>query len=207
LVEQLREQGIHDLAVLRAVGETPRHLFVPEALRHRAYEDSALPIGHGQTVSQPSTQALALQALALQGRERVLEIGTGSGYQAALLASLVATVTTIERLPALADAARGALSLAGIDTVTVIVGDGTLGWRPGAPYDAILVAAAGPAIPEPLVSQLGEGGQLVAPVEARGTQRLMLYTKKDNRLDGGEPLGGVRFVRLIGRHGFTEDTD
>jgi len=205
LVEQLREQGIHDLAVLRAVGETPRHLFVPEALRHRAYEDSALPIGHGQTISQPSTQALALQALALQGRERVLEIGTGSGYQAALLASLVATVTTVERLPVLAEAARSALSLAGIDTVTVIVGDGTLGWRPGAPYDAILVAAAGPGVPEPLVSQLGDGGQLVAPVEERGRQRLMRYTKQGDRMDG-EPLGGVRFVRLIGRHGFNEET-
>jgi protein-L-isoaspartate(D-aspartate) O-methyltransferase len=205
LVEELRQHGIHDLAVLRAVGETPRHLFVPEALRHRAYEDAALPIGHGQTISQPSTQALALQALELQGRERVLEIGTGSGYQAALLSTLVETVTSVERLPRLVEAARSALMLAGIDTVTVILGDGTLGWRPGAPYDAILVAAAGPSVPEPLVSQLAEGGQLVVPVEERGTQQMMRYAKRANRLDA-EPLGSVRFVRLIGRHGFNEET-
>ncbi len=204
LVETLRQQGIRDLAVLRAVGETPRHLFVPDAFRNRAYDDSALPIGYGQTISQPSTQAAYLEALQLQGPERVLEIGTGSGYQAALLSSLVDTVISIERIGVLADQAREALSSAGVKNVSVVVADGTLGWRPQAPYDAILVAAASPDIPEPLVEQLAEGGRLVLPLDTGEGQQLV-RVRKDPGGPTTDVIGPANFVPLLGRHGFSED--
>ena len=164
LVETLRNKGITDLAVLKAVAEVPRHMFVPQGVRHRAYEDSALPIAQGQTISQPFVQATYLQALGLKGDEKVLEVGTGSGYQTALLAQLAAMVFSIERHGLLAREAKEALDRAGITNVSVMVGDGTLGWRPYAPYDAILVAAASPDIPEPLLEQLAEGGRLVIPI-------------------------------------------
>ena len=204
LVEALRTGGVQDLSVLRAFGETPRHLFVPEALRRRSYDDAALPIGFGQTISQPSTQAAFLEALSLTGTERVLEIGTGSGYQAALLSMLVSHVVTVERVRELADRAKATLADAGVDNVLVVVGDGSLGWRPSAPYDAILVAAASPGIPEPLTSQLVDGGTLVLPVE-RGDGRQELV-KLVRRGDGMEQvsLGDAKFVPLIGRHGFEE---
>jgi protein-L-isoaspartate(D-aspartate) O-methyltransferase len=201
LVESLRAQGIGDLAVLKAFAETPRHPFVPEALRHRAYEDVALPIGNGQTISQPVTQARHLEALRLKGTERVLEIGTGSGYQAALLAALAATVFTVERVRRLALAAQRALREAGVTNVSVLLGDGTLGWSAYAPYDAILVAAGGPEIPGPLVEQLAPGGRLLVPVGAPGAQILTLV----ERTEAGyreTPLGEARFVPLVGEHGF-----
>ena len=204
LVDALRAKGIEDLAVLKAFAETPRHLFVPEAVRHRAYEDSALPIGAGQTISQPSMQARYLAQLGLRGRERVLEIGMGSGYQTALLARLVDQVFTVERVRELADRALRALREAGVPNVSVLVGDGTLGWSAYAPYDAILVAAGGPEIPGPLVQQLAVGGKLLVPVGARGTQVLMLV----ERTGAGEDeirrraLGDARFVPLVGEHGF-----
>jgi len=199
-VERLQEQGIRDLAVLRAVGETPRHLFVPEALRERAYEDAALPIGRGQTISQPLTHARYLEALALQGQERVLEIGTGTGYQTALLARLAAQVFSVERLSDLASRARDALAQAGARNTTVLVGDGSLGWRPYAPYDAILVAAAGPSIPQPLLEQLADGGRLLMPVGPPGAQEMVRVTRRGSeRLE--EHLAAASFVPLIGRHG------
>lgn len=201
LIEQLRAQGIGDLAVLRAIGETPRHLFVPEALRARAYEDTALPIGHGQTISQPSTQARYVTTLGLSGRERVLEIGTGSGYQAALLSHLAAQVFTVERFADLARAARAALDAAGIGNVTVLVGDGSLGWRPYAPYDAILVAAAGPDVPGPLVEQLVDGGSLIMPLTGPSGQELVRVTRRGTGTVM-DRLGDARFVPLLGRHGF-----
>ncbi len=201
LVEKLRANGIRDIAVLRAFGEVPRHLFVPEALRGRAYEDVALPIGRGQTISQPTTQAKYLEALALAGEERVLEIGTGSGYQAALLSYLVPQVISVERIPNLATEAREALKTAEISGVTVLVGDGSLGWAPLAPYGAILVSAASPSIPEPLIHQLADGGRMVVPVGGNDSQDLKLLTLK-----GGQctetALGTVEFVPLIGRYGF-----
>lgn len=203
LVEQLRAQGIEDLAVLHAVGETPRHLFVPEALRGRAYEDTALPIGRAQTISQPATQARYLTTLRLTGRERVLEIGTGSGYQAALLAHLTAQVFTVERFADLARAARTALDAAGITNVTVLVGDGSLGWRPYAPYDAILVAAAGPEVPRPLMEQLVDGGSLIMPLSGPAGQELVRLTRRGSEIVR-ERIGDARFVPLIGRHGFPE---
>lgn len=201
LVETLRVEGIRDLAVLKAFAETPRHLFVPEALRHRAYEDAALPIGNGQTVSRPLTQARYLEALRLGGTERVLEIGTGSGYQTALLGALASTVFSIERVESLALAARRALRDAGVANVSVLLGDGTLGWSAYAPYDAILVAAGGPEIPPPLIEQLAPGGRLLIPLGVRGAQTLTLVERAEAGLRR-TPLGGARFVPLVGEHGF-----
>ena len=201
LVETLRQQGIRDLAVLKAFAETPRHLFVPEALRHRAYDDAPLPIGSGQTISQPLTQARHLEALKLTGSDRVLEIGTGSGYQTALLAALAGQVFTVERVRALAEHARLMLREAGAGNVSVLVGDGTLGWSAYAPYQAILVAAGGPTVPPPLVEQLAPGGRLLIPLGERGAQVVTLVERTPSGLVQ-RPLGGARFVPLIGEHGF-----
>jgi protein-L-isoaspartate(D-aspartate) O-methyltransferase len=201
LVERLRDQGIQDLAVLRAFAETPRHLFVPEGVRHRAYEDGALPIGAGQTISQPFTQARYLEALHLTGHERVLEIGTGSGYQAALLAFIVSQVFSVERVHALAESAQRALRAAGVRNASVLLGDGTLGWNAYAPYDAILVAAGGPEIPTPLVEQLALGGRLLIPIGDRGAQTLTLVERAAEGIRQ-TPLGAALFVPLLGEHGF-----
>lgn len=201
LVEQLQAKGIKDLAVLRAIATVPRHLFVPEAVRHRAYEDSALPIAEGQTISQPWVQARSLELLRLSGSEKVLEVGAGSGYQTALLAHLAGSVFAVERIPSLAYAAREALGQAGITNVTVLVGDGTLGWRSCAPFDAIVVAAASPAIPRPLVEQLAPRGRLVIPVGQGDTQVLTAAEKVGDELVTREVVD-VRFVPLIGQHGF-----
>jgi len=203
LVESLRAKGIRDLAVLKAFAETPRHLFVPDAVRHRAYEDAALPIGNGQTISQPYTQARYLEALRLRGRERVLEIGTGSGYQTALLAALAATVFSVERVQALALAAQRALREALVNNVSVLLGDGTLGWSAYAPYDAILVTAGGPDVPPPLVEQLAPGGRLLIPLGVRGAQTLTLVERGETADQlRHTPLGTARFVPLLGEHGF-----
>lgn len=200
LVEALQARGIRDLAVLAAVAATPRHQFVPESVRHRAYEDSAVPIGGGQTISQPYVQALSCQQLELRGGEHVLEVGTGSGYQTALLAQLCGRVTSIERLPVLADAARAALAPLGFANIHLLTGDGTLGWAPGAPYDGMIVAAGGPVIPAPLVQQLKIGGRMVVPVGPTDQQQLMLVTRTAEGTTA-VPLGGARFVPLIGVHG------
>jgi len=202
LVETLQQKGIRDLAVLRAIGTVPRHLFVPESVRHRAYDDAALPIGGGQTISQPWVQARYLELAALSGRERVLEVGAGSGYQTALLALLADAVFAVERIPALAQGARAALEAARIRNVTVLVGDGTLGWRPFAPYDAILVAAASPEIPAPLVEQLSPGGRLVIPLGDRSTQVLTLVQREGEQVRTST-VADVRFVPLLGQFGFS----
>ena len=201
LVEQLRAQGIRDLAVLRAFASTPRHLFVPEAVRHRAYEDAALPIGVGQTISQPFTQARYLETLGLKGKERVLEVGTGSGYQTALLAALADQVFTIERVRPLAETAQATLRAAGVTNVSVLVGDGTLGWSAYAPYHAILVAAGGPEIPPPLAEQLAPGGRMIIPLGAKGAQTLTLVRRTAEGIRTS-PIGDARFVPLVGEHGF-----
>ena len=201
LVETLQRKGIRDLAVLRAVRMVPRHLFVPESVRHRAYDDAALPIGSSQTISQPWVQARYLELLSLTGRERVLEIGTGSGYQTALLALLCDAVFSVERIAGLAQGAREALTAAGIRNVTVLVGDGTLGWRPFAPYDAILVAAASPEIPGPLVEQLAPGGRMVIPLGDRANQTLTLVRREGDQLRT-TTVADVRFVPLLGEFGF-----
>ncbi len=201
LVETLQRKGIRDLAVLRAVRMVPRHLFVPESVRHRAYDDAALPIGSGQTISQPWVQARYLELLSLTGRERVLEVGTGSGYQTALLAMVCDAVFSVERIPALAQRARATLEAAGIRNVTVLVGDGTLGWRPFAPYDVILVAAASPEIPAPLVEQLAPGGRMVIPLGDRANQTLTLARREGDQLRA-TTVADVRFVPLLGEFGF-----
>lgn len=201
LVETLQQKGIRDLAVLRAIGTVPRHLFVPESVRHRAYEDAALPIGGGQTISQPWVQARYLELASLSGRERVLEVGAGSGYQTALLAHLADSVFAVERIPALAQSARGALEAAGIRNVTVLVGDGTLGWRPFGPYDAILVAAASPDVPAPLVEQLASNGRLIIPLGDRHAQTLTVVQRAGEDIRTST-VADVRFVPLLGEFGF-----
>jgi len=206
LLERLRLNGISDMAVLRAFAQTPRHLFVPDAFRNRAYEDVSLPIGNGQTISQPTTQARYLEALQLNGRERVLEVGTGSGYQAALLCQLARQVVSVERLPDLAARAKKALASAGANDVTVVVGDGTLGWAPFAPYEGIVVAAASPEVPQPLVRQLALGGRLVIPLQ-RGTSQELYRVRREGDDLIEEVLGPAQFVRLVGRHGFPAEQD
>jgi protein-L-isoaspartate(D-aspartate) O-methyltransferase len=201
LVETLQERGVRDLAVLHAFDQTPRHLFVPTGMRHRAYEDSALPIGNGQTISQPSTHARYLELLALTGQERVLEIGTGSGYQTVLLSHLASQVFSIERVGTLVTQARDAIRAAGASNVSLLSGDGTLGWREYAPYDAILVTAGSPAVPAPLSEQLADGGRLLIPIGEREEQILTLFTKRGEALEQRD-IGAARFVPLIGKYGW-----
>jgi len=201
LVELLQTQGIRDLSVLHAIAETPRHLFVPTGVRHRAYEDSALPIGNGQTISQPSIHARYLELLKLSGRERVLEVGTGSGYQTALLARLAAQVFTIERLAPLLDKARQVLQQVGANNVSFMLGDGTLGWRQFAPFDAILVGAAAPDVPDAYIEQLAASGKLLIPLGDRDEQILHLFTRNGEELVK-EDVAPVRFVPLLGKHGW-----
>jgi protein-L-isoaspartate(D-aspartate) O-methyltransferase len=201
VAEQLRKRGIKDERVLQAMRDVPRHRFVPERYRRLAYEDMPLPIGEEQTISQPLMVALMTEALQLRGQERVLEIGTGSGYQAAILSRLARTVFSLERLPQLAAQARATLAALGILNVHVLVGDGSLGLPEHAPYDAIIVTAGAPQVPPPLLEQLNVGGRLVVPVGNRLEQALVRVTKTS----GGqrtESLGGCRFVPLIGAQGW-----
>jgi protein-L-isoaspartate(D-aspartate) O-methyltransferase len=201
---QLRRRGISDERVLDAMGRVPRELFVPEERRLYAYEDGALPIGYGQTISQPFIVATICALLALEGRERVLDVGTGSGYQAAVLAELAEEVVTIEHVPELAERARAALGEAGYDRVEVLVGDGSLGVPERAPFEAIAVAAAAPAIPPTLYSQLEENGRLVVPRGSRWGQELVLVVRSEA---GPVERASVpcRFVPLIGDEGFGGD--
>ena len=201
LVETLRQKGVRDLAVLHAVAQVPRHLFVPASMRHNAYEDSALPIGSGQTISQPFIQAKYLETVGLTGRERVLEVGTGSGYQTALISLLADSVYTIERVPALSASARAVLEGAGYRNITFLVGDGTLGWKPGAPFDVILVSAASPEIPRPLMDQLAPGGRMIVPVGDREVQSLVVVRRGPDGIETST-IGDARFVPLIGAHGW-----
>jgi protein-L-isoaspartate(D-aspartate) O-methyltransferase len=200
---QIEARGIRDKRVISVMKEIPRHLFVPKPYDKSAYEDCPLPIGNGQTISQPYIVALMTELLALQPTDSVLEIGTGCGYQAAILGALVQQVTTIERIPEVAQLAKDNLSGAGIKNVDVIVGDGTLGYPQNVPYDGIIITAATPSIPPPLVDQLAEGGRLVAPVGARDIQELIRLRKKDGSIIE-EDHGGVRFVPLIGECGWSE---
>ena len=203
LVETLQAGGIRDLAVLRAIDLTPRHLFVPTGVRHRAYEDSALPIGNGQTISQPSVHARYLELLHLTGKERVLEVGTGTGYQTALLSHLAAQVFSIERVPTLYEQAREILRQLDVRNVSMLLGDGTIGWREYAPYDAILVSAGAPDVPAPLVDQLAEGGTLLIPLGTRDEQVLVSLQRRDGEIVRRD-ITPVRFVPLLGTHGWHE---
>jgi protein-L-isoaspartate(D-aspartate) O-methyltransferase len=191
--EQLRGRGITDQRVLEAMAEIPREHFVPANLSRVAYEDSALAIGHGQTISQPLVVATMTQALELTGDERVLEIGTGSGYQAAILARLCREVITVEVVPELAEAAEERLRRLGFTNVKVAVGDGWNGWPPGAPYEGILVACAAPTIPPALLEQLTPDGRLVIPVGPEGGDQVLKVVRKDG---SSRDLFPVRFVPL-----------
>ena len=203
LIERLQDRGIRDLDVLRAFDRVARHEFLPEAVRHRAYEDSAIPIGFGQTASQPSLQALYMQILQLGENDRVLEIGTGSGFQTAVLAQLVDRVYSVERIRELAVRARETLERLRVSNVAILVGDGTIGWSRYAPYDAILVAAGGPEIPGPLLDQLAPGGRMLIPVGGKEMQRLMLARRTERGMDFEEVLD-CTFVPLLGRFGWAE---
>jgi protein-L-isoaspartate(D-aspartate) O-methyltransferase len=198
---QLTSRGIRDARVLDAMRRVPRDAFVPRESRGLAYTDRALPIAGGQTISQPYMVALMTEALELQPADRVLEVGTGSGYQAAILGELAARVTTIERHAELADGARATLASLGYANVTVVVGDGSRGWPEGAPYDAILVAAGSPRVPPSLTTQLADGGRLVVPVGPREHQTLTLVRRVGGQLVEATREGCV-FVPLIGEEGW-----
>lgn len=203
LIETLQDRGIDDLAVLRAFDLVPRHLFLPDAVQHRAYEDAPLPIGFGQTASQPSLQALYMQVLKLQPTDRVLEVGTGSGFQTAVLAQLVANVYSVERIRELSVRARSLLDQLRLSNVALLVGDGTIGWSKYAPYDAILVAAGAPVVPDALVEQLAPGGRMLIPVGDRREQKLTLVRRTPEGEVEREDVVTCTFVPLIGRFGWS----
>lgn len=199
--EQLIPRGIHDPKTLEAMRRVPRHLFVEDALQNQAYGDFPLPIGRGQTISQPYIVALMTQALGLQGHESVLEIGTGSGYQAAILSLICDKVYTVERIDSLLVRARNIFDRLHYLNILTKLDDGTNGWPEYGPYDAIIVTAGGPKVPEPLLDQLADPGTLVIPVGDLGMQNLQLVTKKEGIITE-KTIEYVRFVNLIGSHGW-----
>ena len=200
---QIEARGIRDPRVLGAMREIPRHHFIPPPYDRGAYDDCPLPIGNGQTISQPYIVALMTELLRPEPGHNVLEIGAGSGYQAAVLGAIVRRVITVERIPAVADLAKRNLAALNISNVDVIVGDGTLGYPDSAPFEGILITAATPEVPKPLTGQLAEGGRLVAPVGGREIQELVVLEKHGSTVKESFH-GGVRFVPLIGRHGWEE---
>ena len=202
LRDRLSDGGIRDRRVLEAFERVPRHRLVPEALWAQAYRDTPLPIGDRQTISAPSVVATMTQALELTGGESVLEIGTGSGYQAAILSQLAGRIVSVERIPRLAAAARRALDSLGVSNVVVYLGDGTQGWPHEAPYDRVVVTAGGPDIPRPLLVQLAVGGLLVGPFGTRGEQELVRVRRTDEIRFRREVLGRCQFVDLIGENGW-----
>lgn len=203
--EQLADRGIRDRRVLEAMATVPRHLFTPPEYRSMAYADGPLPIGERQTISQPYIVALMTELLRLRGDEKVLEVGTGSGYQAAVLGYLAHTVHTIERHEPLAEQAEQALRQLGIRNVVVHIGDGSLGWPSESPYDGIIVTAAAPHAPQPLLDQLGDGGRLVVPVGGMSGQYLEVWQRQGEDYTH-EALVPVAFVPLRGQYGWTEDS-
>ncbi len=207
MARRLREHyKISDERVLDVMATLPRHLFVPEAIKSQAYKDNALPISGGQTISQPFIVARMTELLGLTGQEKVLEIGAGSGYQTAVLASLARKVFAIERLPALADEANRRLQMLGFRNFTLKAADGTSGWDAYMPYDAILVAAGGPDIPEPLVKQLKVGGKLVIPVGNEQRSQMLIRVIRTKTSFETENFGPCSFVPLIGEHGWNQRT-
>lgn len=201
--EQLKPRGIKDEMTLKAMSEVPRHLFVEEAMRARAYGDYPLPIAAGQTISQPYIVAKMTELLQLRGHEKVLEIGTGSGYQAAVLSRLCERVYTVERINRLLADARKVFDQLRFYNISAKLDDGTMGWLENAPYDAIITTAGGPEVPPPLVEQLAENGRMIIPVGNQDVQELQLVTKKEEQIHV-ERLERVRFVDLIGKHGWPE---
>ncbi len=199
--EQLVSRGIHDQRVLEAMRQVPRHLFVEDAMQAHAYGDFPLPIGSGQTISQPYIVALMTQKLLLQGSEKVLEIGTGSGYQAAILSRLCQRVFTVERIDSLVGRARKVFDRLRYHNIVSRIDDGTEGWLSEAPFDGILVTAGGPRIPEPLLAQLADPGRMIIPVGDQGVQELQLVEKRDGGITV-QTIEQVRFVDLIGAYGW-----
>jgi protein-L-isoaspartate(D-aspartate) O-methyltransferase len=204
LINRLQERGIRDMNVLQAFDRVPRHLFVPQAVAFRAYEDHPIPIGFGQTASQPSLQALYMELLEIGPNDKVLEIGTGSGFQTAVLAQLADRVYSVERIRELATRAREVLDGMRMSNVAILVGDGTIGWSRYAPYDAILVAAGGPEVPQPLLEQMAEGGRMLVPVGTREAQRLVLVRRRGAQWTYEDVLD-CTFVPLLGRFGWAEE--
>ncbi|HET6599598.1 MAG TPA: protein-L-isoaspartate(D-aspartate) O-methyltransferase [Burkholderiaceae bacterium] len=203
VAQQIAARGVRCPLVLEAMRAVPRERFVPEPLRDHAFDDAPLPIAEGQTISEPYIVALMIEALALQGGETVLEVGTGSGYAAAVLSRIAGQVYTIERIAGLADAAAARLAALGHANVQVLTGDGTVGWPAGAPFDAIVVTATGPVVPPALKAQLGIGGRLVMPVgRRRGFQELLQVTRVSEQEFRTESLAAVRFVPLLGEQGW-----
>jgi len=200
---QLAARGIADEGVLQAMGKIPRHLFISEALAGEAYNDHPVPIGEKQTISQPYIVALMTEALGLQGKENTLEIGTGSGYQTAILAELSSRVYTVERIKSLLVNARKLLAQLGYTNILFKAFDGTLGWKEYATFDAIMVTAGAPSVPKPLIDQLADNGRMIIPIGDRYTQELIKVTKKGENLEQ-DSLGGCRFVNLIGIHGWKD---
>jgi protein-L-isoaspartate(D-aspartate) O-methyltransferase len=200
---QIAARGVKDERVLSVMRLLPRHLFVPAAYRDVAYSDCPLPIGKGQTISQPYIVAVMTELLAIQPEDRVLEIGAGSGYQAAILGRLAKSVISIERIPDVAEMARENLDRLEISNVKIVIGDGTLGYAEQSPYNAVLITAATPDVPPPLIEQIAEGGRLVAPVGSRDLQELVRITKRKDQIIR-EFFGGVVFVPLLGRHGWNK---
>jgi protein-L-isoaspartate(D-aspartate) O-methyltransferase len=198
---QLRRRGIQDESVLHAMETVPRHEFVPWQLQREAYQDSPVPIGEGQTISQPYIVGHMLQALRLGPQDRVLEVGTGTGYEAAVMSRIVREVYTIERFTSLAQAAREIFDRLGYTNIHVVIGDGSRGYPEAAPYDAIIVAAAAPRVPDALLNQLSDGGRMVVPVGPSDLQQLLLVSKHDGNIRT-KALDPCRFVPLIGEHGY-----
>ncbi len=202
VAEQIISRGIKDTRVINAMRKVPRHLFLDEALRAQAYEDNPSPIGEKQTISQPYIVALMTELLGLKGKEKVLEIGTGSGYQTAILAEIAEEVYSIERIPSLAKRARKLLDELKYTNIIIRIGDGTLGWKEQGPYDGIIITAASPYPPATLLEQLKVGGRLVIPIGEEFSQDLILYTKEGDGTYSSENHGGCRFVKLIGDEGW-----
>ncbi len=202
VAQQIASRGVSDPRVLSAMRTVPRHLFIPSPYDRYAYDDCPLPIGNGQTISQPYIVGLMTGILMTHPHDHVLEIGAGCGYQAAVLSLLVQKVTTIERIPAVANLARNNLAMLHYENVEVIVGDGTLGYPPDAPYNGVIITASTPDIPAPLIDQLADGGRLVAPVGSREIQELVVVERQEKTFTR-ERHGGVRFVPLIGEHGWS----
>jgi len=205
VARQIRGRGVRSPRVLTAMETVPRHLFVPPELVEHAYEDEALPAGEGQTISQPYVVAAMIEALSLEGNERVLEVGAGTGYLAAILSRVAREVIALEAIPALAESARERLARLGYTNVRIRVGDGSQGLPEAAPFDAILVSAAAPSVPPPLVEQLAEGGRLVIPVGPAERQNLLRIVKRAGRTTQ-EELFACRFVPLVGRYGWADSS-
>lgn len=206
LIEEIRSRGVEDLEILQLFDQVPRHLFLPEGIWHRAYEDAPIPIGYQQTASQPSLQALYLSILHPMPYEKVLEIGTGSGFLTALLAKMADRVYSVERVRELSARARKALDALGVMNAALLVGDGTIGWRKYAPFDVVVVSAASPSVPKAYLDQLADPGRMLIPVGTRDAQSLLLVKKENGRVREEQVQGECTFVPLLGRFAWKEET-